>query len=556
MFNNNSSVSTMMTTTTSSTTSTTTTRKPPVGKPILSNTSLAYTNVEESIDTRTPPSLVCNSPSSVFHHHGGAKRQPHREALANITNSHEVQHTSSTNDLNKRVAQANNYSNLKVNTHSSSTFTTLSTASTNTQCSKSFLNPYSSANGKTNAAAVAVSVHSMIHSNSASNNTQQFNTSSQHHTQQYTEDQQTFEQQVESSSSPLSSEQDPNAFNEFSMEASDENYSSDEEMDESEDDGEQQAPPIDPDIFNSVDKNRLQAIMDLNIRNPANLLPKSSLRTLTQTHLPIDVEDDILSYLFNNQSYKQVSPHVWRTTQKNVNAKMRTMLVEWIAGVAVSFKLLPETLYLSIDILDRFLCKVCVSNVKLLQGYGLACLFIAAKYCETAPPPLRQFLFAADNTYTRGLILSLESEICNALDFELCSIQSFDFVEKFLELIGHVNNARIKCLAYYICELQLQNFDALQYNKSGIALSSVIIALYVTGTACTLEGLVACLGGNTDLANITYINNCVMAVYCYYVQMSMGEIQHNFIKDKYARQSFGGVSTIGFTSRISPSISF
>ena len=41
--------------------------------------------------------------------------------------------------------------------------------------------------------------------------------------------------------------------------------------------------------------------------------------------------------------------------QTDINEKMRAILVDWLVDVHLKFKLLPETLYLTVTIIDRYL---------------------------------------------------------------------------------------------------------------------------------------------------------------------------------------------------------
>ena len=43
--------------------------------------------------------------------------------------------------------------------------------------------------------------------------------------------------------------------------------------------------------------------------------------------------------------------------QVDINEKMRGILVDWIVEVHLRFKLLPETLYLTVNLIDRYLQK-------------------------------------------------------------------------------------------------------------------------------------------------------------------------------------------------------
>lgn len=43
--------------------------------------------------------------------------------------------------------------------------------------------------------------------------------------------------------------------------------------------------------------------------------------------------------------------------QPEINDKMRSILVDWLIEVHLKFKLLPETLFITVNIIDRFLEK-------------------------------------------------------------------------------------------------------------------------------------------------------------------------------------------------------
>lgn len=41
--------------------------------------------------------------------------------------------------------------------------------------------------------------------------------------------------------------------------------------------------------------------------------------------------------------------------QEDVNEKMRSILIDWLVEVHLKFKLVPETLYLTVNLIDRYL---------------------------------------------------------------------------------------------------------------------------------------------------------------------------------------------------------
>jgi hypothetical protein len=42
------------------------------------------------------------------------------------------------------------------------------------------------------------------------------------------------------------------------------------------------------------------------------------------------------------------------SSQKEINTKMRAILVDWIVEVHMKFKLVPPTLYLAVQLIDRY----------------------------------------------------------------------------------------------------------------------------------------------------------------------------------------------------------
>src|SRR4051794_22875269 len=90
--------------------------------------------------------------------------------------------------------------------------------------------------------------------------------------------------------------------------------------------------------------------------------------------------------------------------QKDLQWKMRGILVDWLIEVHHKFRLLPETLFLAINVVDRFLSLRVVSLQK-LQLVGLTSLFVASKYEEVMAPSIQNFIYMADGGYTDEEIL-------------------------------------------------------------------------------------------------------------------------------------------------------
>jgi len=87
---------------------------------------------------------------------------------------------------------------------------------------------------------------------------------------------------------------------------------------------------------------------------------------------------------------------------------MRGILIDWLVNVHLKFKLLPDTLYIAVNLIDRFIERKHVLREE-LQLVGSSAMFIASKYEEIYPPELNDFVFICDNLYTKEQILDMES---------------------------------------------------------------------------------------------------------------------------------------------------
>ena len=119
--------------------------------------------------------------------------------------------------------------------------------------------------------------------------------------------------------------------------------------------------------------------------------------------------------------------------QNDVNEKMRGILVDWIIEVHLKFKLLPETLFLTVGLIDRYLEKTQIMRTK-LQLVAVSAMLIASKYEEIYAPEVRDFVFITDNAYTREEILTMEMSILTTLQFNITSPSAFRFLERFRQV--------------------------------------------------------------------------------------------------------------------------
>jgi cyclin B len=183
---------------------------------------------------------------------------------------------------------------------------------------------------------------------------------------------------------------------------------------------------------------------------------------------------DIMIYFRGVEGCRAPKPG-YMDSQRDINSKMREILIDWLSEVHLKFKLRPETMYLTVNLIDRFLSLRAVSRTK-LQLVGCTGMLIASKYEEIYAPEVRDFVYISDKAYTRDQILMMESIMLNTLKFNLTVPSALRFGQRFIKLVAGADD-RFKMLVGYLMELTLQNYDFLGFLPSKIAASATYLAL-------------------------------------------------------------------------------
>merc|ERR1712228_57941 len=162
--------------------------------------------------------------------------------------------------------------------------------------------------------------------------------------------------------------------------------------------------------------------------------------------------------------------------QKDLNYRMRAVLVDWLIEVHRKFKLLPSTYFLGINMLDRYLAKEQLSRKK-LQLLGCTCLWIASKYHEIYAPEMDDFVYISDNAFSTDELTAMEVEVLKALSFELTVPTVMNYAERYSKVSAHyLGKSRemkiISDLIMYCSEHCVVNYELAQLAPS------------LTGAAC------------------------------------------------------------------------
>jgi hypothetical protein len=140
--------------------------------------------------------------------------------------------------------------------------------------------------------------------------------------------------------------------------------------------------------------------------------------------------------------------------QTEIQWSMRSVLMDWIVQVHLRFGLLPETLFLCANYIDRFLSAKVVSLNK-LQLVGATALFVASKYEEINCPSVQEIVYMVDNGYTMDEVLKAERFMLSMLQFELGWPGPMSFLRRISKADDY--DLETRTLAKYLLEITIMD---------------------------------------------------------------------------------------------------
>ena len=219
--------------------------------------------------------------------------------------------------------------------------------------------------------------------------------------------------------------------------------------------------------------------------------------------------------------------------QRDINEKMRGILIDWMIDVHYRLRLVPRALYLSVNIVDRYLAKVPTLRSH-LQVVGVTALFIAAKFEEIYPPTCDSFIFMTDYTYTEAQVFKMEAFILTELDFQLNIPSAHDFISRYLENLS-ANNLTVINVSNYLLELSLVDYQYLKYPPSQIAAGALYLACMSLNVEISEETLLK----STDYS-VSDVDPCCKDL-CVTLCSSV-EANKSAVFRKYSNPDFGKVA--------------
>jgi len=287
---------------------------------------------------------------------------------------------------------------------------------------------------------------------------------------------------------------------------------------------------LDKDI---LPKNNLN-INNISIKsNNDILLPKYDLQFAEE------YQEEIIPYLISLENEKRINPN-YMSKQNDINEKMRMILIDWLIEVHLKFKLLPETLFLTINFIDRYLQNNQTPRDK-LQLIAVSSLLIACKYEEIYPPEISSFVYITDNAYTKEEILNYEIKILGDLEYDITYPTSLRFLEILLiKLNLSKDNIFINKMMYLIelcfSKLYFYNFTYLEL------VLSCCLFLYEKNLIMT-QNVIKCFNLGDNYNKMEKIKKCIFEIKNLVEYMNENKNVFKGVRQKYSLEKYGSIST-------------
>ena len=238
------------------------------------------------------------------------------------------------------------------------------------------------------------------------------------------------------------------------------------------------------DIFNPVTKNRE---VNENKNNPSFKIQKKVINNylfitknvfllqelnikkefLTEILLGLKKDEKINKPCYSNDIFKNQD-------SSQINEKHRAVVIEWLSYIVHYFSQSNETLFMSINIMDRYISKKKIS-LNIYQLVAISSYLIASKYEDTFIPSIDDLIYISKNIYNHNDITTMEKDILNILNFDIFSVSSYQFFSSFY-LMSNINNKILFCLGHLILEICLLNIEIMSCEQSLLAIGSFLIA--------------------------------------------------------------------------------
>ena len=189
---------------------------------------------------------------------------------------------------------------------------------------------------------------------------------------------------------------------------------------------------------------------------------------------------DILENLLMEESFyikkKYINPdYLLSIKNKELSPELRKSTINWMIMIFHKvFKFQEKTLFLCVQIIDRFLSKKLL-NIEKTELLILSSLILASKHEEIEYINLTESLKLSKNKYSKEQIIAMEYEILKELNFEILIPNMIDYYNIYAIILNLSDIDKNKGL--YLLNIVLSDYYMLEYPNFILALAAIKIVI-------------------------------------------------------------------------------
>ncbi|KAF3332344.1 G2/mitotic-specific cyclin S13-7-like isoform X1 [Carex littledalei] len=183
-------------------------------------------------------------------------------------------------------------------------------------------------------------------------------------------------------------------------------------------------------------------------------------------------------YAFYKEQQHLCRPTYYMNRQPELNKDIRATAIAWLVKMHYGLRLWPETLYLAVHIIDRYLC-LAVTPRSNLQLVVICSLLIASKYEENKALKVNDLLQLTGYRYTKEVVICMEKMILNRLEWYLTVPTTYMFLVRFIKAAKA--DKELENMIYFYGELGLVEYKMILFVPCMVAAAAVYAARCTLG---------------------------------------------------------------------------
>ncbi|RDW25634.1 cyclin-like protein [Yarrowia lipolytica] len=250
-----------------------------------------------------------------------------------------------------------------------------------------------------------------------------------------------------------------------------------------------------------------------------------------------EYKDDIIAHMATMQ--QQTLPEAsMMDLQPELEWHMRPYLLDFIVETHVTLRLQPQTLFLAINLIDRY-CSKRVVYKKHYQLVGCTCLWIAAKYEDkkSRVPTISDLKHMCCGAYEEDMFCQMEGHVLNTLEWTVGHPTTDSYLDLFLGPESQQVTQTIRHVSRYLCEIALYPRTFFSFAPSLVASCARTLAYHILGIPCPNPNMHSSIYPSSAGGNSAEMH-CLSTLAQHMQQPSRA------VQKKYSRQSYCNAAQI------------